>query len=220
MKFWGPITQRLFYFSGLRLKWGDTHLTLHDTIGDIVLKVDLRIIKQRYNVENEVGVAEAAEESPGKVKFNSDRCKVLIESKVIIDRFILDGCHIDNVDSLQICGIEVYFIKLELQDNGVYIGTQHYHSVVNASLNSFEKYTELAFNLLCFRDRCIEIYNIYENHLASFRGQQKSAKRPAPRPIDDDISTKQTWIRGSWNPPGTTKTPPTPEPSNLYAQEQ
>ena len=109
-------------------------------------------IKQRYNVENEVGVAEAAEESPGKVNFNSDRCKVLIESKVIVDRFILDGCHIDNVDSLQICGMEVYFIKLELQDNGLYIGTQHYHSVVNASLNSLEKYMELAFNLLCFRD--------------------------------------------------------------------
>ncbi|KAG2195016.1 hypothetical protein INT47_005616, partial [Mucor saturninus] len=52
---------------------------MHDTISDIVLKVDVRIIhdsiKQRYNVENEVGVAEAAEENPGKVKFHSDRCK-------------------------------------------------------------------------------------------------------------------------------------------------
>lgn len=140
VKFWDPIKQRLFYFSGLRLKWGDTHLTLHDTIGDMVLKVDLRIIhnsvKQRYNVENEVGVAEAAEENPGRAKFNSDRCKVLIESKAIVDRFILNGCHIDNVDSLQICGKEIYFIKLELRDNGLYTGTQHYHSVVDASLNS------------------------------------------------------------------------------------
>lgn len=96
VKFWGPITQRLFYFSGLRLKWGDTHLTLHDTIGYIVLKVDLRIIhdsmKQRCNVENEVGVAEAAEENPGKLKFNSDHSKVLIESKAMVDRFVLDSC--------------------------------------------------------------------------------------------------------------------------------
>ncbi|KAG2195018.1 hypothetical protein INT47_005618 [Mucor saturninus] len=170
-------------------------------IGDIVLKVDLRIIhdsiKQRYNVENEVGVAEAAEESPGKVKFSSDRCKVLIESKVIVDRFILDSCHIDNVDSLQICGMEIYFIKLELRDNGLYTKTQHYHSVIDASLNSLEKYMELARNLLCFRDRCIEIYYIYENHLAASRGQQMSAKRPAPQPIDDDISTKHTLIRSS-----------------------
>lgn len=224
MKFWGPITQRLFYFSGLRLKWGDTHLTLHDTIGDMVLKVDLRIIhdsiKQRHNFENEVGVAEAAEENPGSAKFNSDRCKVLIESKAIVDRFILDGCPIDNVDSLQICGMEAYFIKLELQDNGLYIGTQHYHSVVDASLNSLKKYMELAFNLLCFKDRCIEIYNVYENHLLSSRGQQKSTKRPAPQLIDDEISTKQTWIRGTWNPPRTTKTSPPPEPHNLYFKEQ
>ncbi|KAI7898204.1 uncharacterized protein BX663DRAFT_533437 [Cokeromyces recurvatus] len=194
VKFWGPITQRLFYFSGLRLKWGDMHLTLHDTIGDMVLKVDLCIIhdsmKQRYNVENEIGVIEAAEENPGSIKFNSDQCKVLIESKAIVGRFILNSCHIDNVNSLQICGMEIYFIKLELRDN-----------VVDASLNSLEKYKELAFNLLCFKDQCIEIYNIHKNHLISSRGQQKSTKSRAPRPIDDEVSTKQTWIRGSWNPP-------------------
>lgn len=105
VKFWGQITQRLFYFSGLRFKWGDTHLTLHDTIGDVVLKADLRTlhdnIKQRYNVESEAGVAEAAEKNPGAVKFKSNRSKVLIESKAVIDRSILDGYHIDNVDSLR-----------------------------------------------------------------------------------------------------------------------
>ncbi|KAI7891392.1 uncharacterized protein EV154DRAFT_563333 [Mucor mucedo] len=57
------------------------------------------------------------------------------------------------------------------------------------------------------KDRCIEIHNIYDNHLAASRGHQKSAKRSAPEPIDDAISTKQTWIRGSWNPPRTAKTP-------------
>lgn len=79
---------------------------------------------------------------------------------------------------------------------------------------------ELAFNLLRFKDRCIEINNVYENHLLSSRGQQKSAKPPAPQPIDDELSTKQTWIRGSWSPPRTRKTPPPPEPSNFYFKEQ
>ncbi|KAI9481531.1 MAG: hypothetical protein EXX96DRAFT_595278 [Benjaminiella poitrasii] len=155
VKFWGPIT----------------HLTLHDASGNRMLKVDIRIIhasiKQRCNVENEVGVAEVSEENLRGV---------LIESKAIIGRFILNGCRINNADSLQICGMVVYFIKLELRDNGLYTETQHYHSV--------------------------------------------SAKRPAPQLIDDEISTKQTWIRGSWNPPRTTKTPPPPEPSNLYFKQQ
>ena len=72
---------------------------------------------------------------------------------------------------------------------------------------------------LAFRDRCIEIYNIYENHLQSSRGQQESAKRSAPQTIDHDMSTKHSWIRGSWYCPRTTKTPPLLEPGNLCAQE-
>ncbi|CEG73315.1 hypothetical protein RMATCC62417_08724 [Rhizopus microsporus] len=190
----------------------------------MVLKVNLYIlhdsIKQRYNVENEVGVAKAAEEHSGSIKFISDRYKVLIESKAIVSKFILSGCLIDDIDSLQICGMEVYFINLGLRDNSLYTETQHYHSVVDASLNSLEKYMELAFNLLRFKDRCIEINNVYENHLLSSRGQQKSAKPPAPQFIDDKLSTKQTWIRGSWSPPRTRKTPPPPEPSHLYFKEQ
>ena len=63
------------------MKRGDTHLTMVDTVKDMTLKVDLRIvhnsIKQRYNVEKKVGVADTAEEHPGDMKFNGDRCKVL-----------------------------------------------------------------------------------------------------------------------------------------------
>ncbi|KAG1443983.1 hypothetical protein G6F56_010473 [Rhizopus delemar] len=219
VKFWGVVIERLFFFTGLRLKWGDTHLTLIDTVKDMSLKVDLRIlhdgIKQRYNIENEVGVVEVAEEDPGDAKFNGDRCKVLIENKAIIDRYLLDGCFVDSVDSLQICGLEIFLINLTLEDQGLYVGTQFYHSVVNNSLDSLEKYMELAFTLLCFRDNCVEINNKYESHIISLRTQKKSAKRPASQIMDDGLTTKQTWIRGSWNPPRTTKSQPPPEPSKL-----
>lgn len=50
-----------------------------------------------------------AEESPGDVKYNQDRCKVLLENKALVDKYLKDGCHIDNVDSIQICGLEVSF---------------------------------------------------------------------------------------------------------------
>ncbi|KAI8967394.1 hypothetical protein BDF20DRAFT_900835 [Mycotypha africana] len=46
--------------------------------------------------------------------------------------------------------------------------------------------------------------------------KKKSAKRPASQMVHDDLSTKQTWIRGSWNPPRTAKTSPPAEPSNLF----
>lgn len=85
---------------GYDLNGGDTHLTIHDTLSNFPMKVDMRIIhdriRQRYNVEEEVGVFEAEEEA-ANVKFTNDRCKLMIESKLIIDRFLLDGCLIDSV---------------------------------------------------------------------------------------------------------------------------
>ncbi|KAI8967393.1 hypothetical protein BDF20DRAFT_900833 [Mycotypha africana] len=93
VKFWGVVIERLFHFTDLRLKWGDTYLTLADTIKNMPLKVDLRIlhdgIRQRYNVKNEVGVAEVSDEDPGDAKFTSDRCKLLIESKSINQRKLM-----------------------------------------------------------------------------------------------------------------------------------
>lgn len=44
------------------------------------------ILRQRYNVER-------AED----VKFNSDRCKVLIENKVVVDKFLME----DHVQSIR-----------------------------------------------------------------------------------------------------------------------
>lgn len=104
------------------------------TIKDLAFKVDMRIlhdrISQRYNVESEVGVVETAEEDPEDDKLNSDRCKVLIENKAVVDKFPMEDCFADNVDSLQICGL----------DQGLYVGTQLYHAANDNSLNNFGKY--------------------------------------------------------------------------------
>ncbi|CEP11105.1 hypothetical protein [Parasitella parasitica] len=79
VKVWGVVTERLFHGTNLHLKWGDTHLTVHDTVSDLLLKVDLGIlhdkVRQRYNFETDVGVFEAAEEEPGNVKYIGDRCR-------------------------------------------------------------------------------------------------------------------------------------------------
>lgn len=83
-----------------------------------------------------MGVVEVAEKNPGDTKFNGDRCKVLIENKAIIDRYLLDGCFVDSIGSLQICGLGIFLINVTLQDQGLYVGTQFYHSVVNNSLDT------------------------------------------------------------------------------------
>ncbi|KAL4205793.1 hypothetical protein AB4K20DRAFT_1871885 [Rhizopus microsporus] len=91
---------------------GDTYLTLHDTIKDLAFKADMRIlhdrVSQHHNVEIEVGTVEAAEEDSGDVKFNRDRCKMLIQNKAVVDRYLMKDCFVDNDDSLQICSLEVF----------------------------------------------------------------------------------------------------------------
>ncbi|KAG1131418.1 hypothetical protein G6F61_006652 [Rhizopus arrhizus] len=85
IKFWGPVLERLFIGTILRLKWDDTLLTMKDISNDNGFKIDLRVINnkavQRYNKESEVTVTEAAKNNPGLFKFMSDRCKLLSGNK-------------------------------------------------------------------------------------------------------------------------------------------
>ncbi|KAI8882767.1 hypothetical protein K501DRAFT_295054 [Backusella circina FSU 941] len=112
---WGITTERLFYFTGLHLKC------------------------QRYNVESEMRVTEAA-----RLRFRS---------------------------------LFFFFINLALQDQGLYVGIQFYHAVIDTSLNNIDKYVELTIHLLCFKDSYLAISNKYEEHLISVRSQTKSAER-------------------------------------------
>lgn len=133
---------------------GDTHLTMKDTINGS-LKVDLRVINdklvQKTNQETEVCITEASKEHPSELKFHADRCKIQVENKVVIDNYIQSGCNIDSVDSIQICGLELFIVNLTLKVPGLYVGNEIYHVTVNKSLSNLSKYLDLALQLLCFR---------------------------------------------------------------------
>ncbi|KAG0738530.1 hypothetical protein G6F57_000178 [Rhizopus arrhizus] len=142
IKFWGPVLKRLFIDTALRLKWGDTLLTMKDISNDNGFKIDLRVINdktvQRYNKESEVTVAEAAKNDPGLFKFMSDRCKLLSKNKVIIDNFLHDSDDIDTVYSIQFCGLEMMIMSLSLSANGLYIGHETYHiQLVNVKSKNY-----------------------------------------------------------------------------------
>ncbi|KAI8051705.1 hypothetical protein BDF21DRAFT_441288 [Thamnidium elegans] len=194
VKFWGVIAKRLFYESNLRLKWSDTQLALYNTISDVRLKVDRRIlndkINQRYNIENDISVMD--------VKFVSDRCKLSIENKTIIDKFLLDGVKITSIDSLQIPGLDFFFFLLTL----VLQNSKKYK--IDNTMKNIEKYMDLATNLLCFRDECVFTSN---------------NKRPIDDLRDDELTVKQESIRDTWIPPRTPKSPPSEVPRHLWKEE-
>ncbi|KAG2204331.1 hypothetical protein INT47_009373 [Mucor saturninus] len=118
VKFWDPVMERFFTGTGLRLKWSDMILTMDDMTSVGHFKVDMRVINdsmiQRLNNEKDLAVAEAAKRDPGVSKYQSDRCKLLCESKVIIDNFVAKGRDLNSVYSIKFRGLEMMIISLSL----------------------------------------------------------------------------------------------------------
>ncbi|KAI9315774.1 hypothetical protein BX666DRAFT_1860649, partial [Dichotomocladium elegans] len=133
-KLWSPIMEKLFAGSSLRLKWGDTKLSLADIEATNDLKPDLRILQdeivQRYNRETDIAAFEVSKEDPGVQKFQSDHCKLMLECKTIIDMYISKGFDVDNVDCIQICGLDIIISNLCLSAPGLYIGNELFYGSI------------------------------------------------------------------------------------------
>ncbi|CAO3665571.1 unnamed protein product [Rhizopus stolonifer] len=225
IKLWGPVLEKLFIGTGLRLKWGDTLLTMKDVSNDNRFKVDLRVINdktvQRYNEESEVTIAEASKSDPGLLKFMSDRCKLLSENKVIIDNFRHDSDDIDTVYSIQFCGLEMMIISLSLSANGLYISNEAYHVQLDNSLQRFPIYLETVFQLLCFRNEVIGTSNVHNNIKSTSASKRNSVKGhkydKGSKTAPINLSTL-SWTRGNWAPPRRKDSLLPPIPSKLVSQ--
>lgn len=64
---------------------------------------------------------ETTEEDAENCKFISDRCKLSIGNKIIIDNCLLDCALTSFVKSLQISGFTIYFISTSLEEPGFYV---------------------------------------------------------------------------------------------------
>ncbi|CAO3659272.1 unnamed protein product [Rhizopus stolonifer] len=169
-------------------------------------------VKKSVNLETDVGVMEGAEEQSGDAKYISDRCKVLVESKVMIDKFPLDECLIGSIDSLQICGLEIYFVNISL----TVPGTQFYRGSIGNSLSDIIHYLDLAIHLLCLRNQYVSVMNQYEDYLSNSRSRNSSAKRSYGQLPKEDFVVKQECVRGLWKSPRTSKTPPPLKPDDSF----
>ncbi|KAL7326746.1 hypothetical protein PS15p_209036 [Mucor circinelloides] len=218
MKFWSSFLGRFFVKSGLKLKWGDTHL---NNKGDESrsLKVDLRVLDdeviQRYNQETEVAVAEFAKSLPGYAKFTSDRSKLQIEAKVVIDNHIRNDTNITSVESLQICGLEVFITNLKLESPGLYVGNEIYHHQIDASLFRFGEYLGLIAHLLCFRDNTIQLQNKTNRCRLNKQLQKNSAKSTTAKMNSSLVLLKSFTRGGTWLMPRNAKSPLSPPPSDI-----
>ncbi|KAI9258810.1 hypothetical protein BDA99DRAFT_514247 [Phascolomyces articulosus] len=224
VKFWGPLLERLFVGTGLRLKWGDTVLTMKDIGTNGNFKVDMRVLNdamvQRYSEEGDLMVAEAAKGDPGSFKYQSDRCKLFSESKVIIDNLLLDNHDVDTLYCIQFCGLEMMIMSLSLPVNGLYVGNEVYHVHLDDRLQSYHNYLQTVTQLLCFRDEAVKVCNASDNLKSSKKSKRTSVKGNKYNSATKDkhsILPKSWWVRGTWIPPRQKDSPPPSIPNNLVS---
>ncbi|KAI8061286.1 hypothetical protein BDF21DRAFT_455659 [Thamnidium elegans] len=133
-KLWAPVMERLFICSGLRLTWGETKLSIDDTDAKYDLKVDLRTLHdetvQRYSKEIDTSVLESAKGGPNVQKYQSNHYKLMIKCKTIIDTYIINGFDVDDIDFVQICGLDIVISNLRLSAPGLYIGNERFYGSV------------------------------------------------------------------------------------------
>ncbi|KAI9347516.1 hypothetical protein BD770DRAFT_327602 [Pilaira anomala] len=111
------------------------------------MKVDLRILQdetvQRFNKETDTAVLEASKEDPGLLKYQSDHCKLMVECQNIIDMYIDKGHNVDNVDCLQICGLDLVILNLSLSAPGLYVANET--KLLRANKKSWTRGTWVAY---------------------------------------------------------------------------
>jgi hypothetical protein len=79
-------------------------------------------------------VTVAAKSDPGASKYQSDRCKLFSESKVITDNFLRNNHDVDIVYSIQFCGFEMMVMTLSLPNNDLYVGNEVHHVHIDKRL--------------------------------------------------------------------------------------
>ncbi|KAG1318187.1 hypothetical protein G6F62_012486 [Rhizopus arrhizus] len=115
VKLWSQILERLVRNNDLRLKWGESgfaHIEYSSYMADV------RVLVDHQDDEYEIMCAEAAKGSPSKAKFHHDHCKLLIESKDVLDNSPVAVSHIPAV---QFCGHELYEFELVLYADHFYV---------------------------------------------------------------------------------------------------
>lgn len=144
------------------------------------LKINDKII-QRYNIEHDLAVLEAAAKDSGSAKFMNDRIKISIENKVIIDNYLMDSVLVDSVNSLQVYGLSVHLLNTTLEEPGLYVTKELCNHTISKSLSSIKSYLNLALELLCFRDYCTSKSKAKNEHLVKQENQKKKNSRSTIR---------------------------------------
>ncbi|CEG79905.1 hypothetical protein RMATCC62417_14315 [Rhizopus microsporus] len=178
---------------------------MKDVATDGNFKVDMRVLNDsvvhQYNEERDLAVAEAGKNDPGSFKYQSNRCKLLSESKVIIDNSLHGKNDVDTVYPIYFCGFEIMVMSLSLSANDLYVGNEVHHIHLDDRLQRYCSYLQTATALLCFRDEAIKVSTAFDNFKSINASERTSVKYNKYNRVTNNKPVKlykSSWTRETW----------------------
>ncbi|CEJ04039.1 hypothetical protein RMCBS344292_18009 [Rhizopus microsporus] len=168
VKVWGPILESTMRDEEeIRLKWGDSVGDSSGVSESIGFKVDVRAVYDRFSARKnlkEVDTANVemarADASIGKI--TSDRTKLFIENKCVIDRLVFEGVNKEDavIPCLQITGPRATLYSVRLVANGLYVGTEERRCSLVRNGNDISNFRHVVNLLQTFRRSALSLINI------------------------------------------------------------
>ncbi|KAF7721385.1 hypothetical protein EC973_004814 [Apophysomyces ossiformis] len=131
VKVWGPILETLFRSTDLRCKWNETIASctaeaavLQEGARKMGLKADLRIVADDCacaKEEMDVSGAEMARNGAALSKINSDRIKVILGGKCILDKLLETTGRPMEIAMLHFAGLCGEVVTINLRADGLYV---------------------------------------------------------------------------------------------------
>ncbi|KAG0165142.1 hypothetical protein DFQ28_008947 [Apophysomyces sp. BC1034] len=191
VKIWGPLLESMMRDKAdLRLKWGDS-IGDSGSVSKAGFKVDVRLVQDIVSKVNNRKEQDAANVEIARLdapigKIDSDRCKLFLESKCVIDRLVqvTGDCNM-IVCGLQLAGRKITLYSTAIESNGLYVAMKEESATLPATEVDLPDLRKVYQVLSMFRTAATATADItLRNH-----------------PPHPSASTNVSYTRHTWLPP-------------------
>ncbi|KAI9480381.1 MAG: hypothetical protein EXX96DRAFT_521406 [Benjaminiella poitrasii] len=142
----------------IRLKWGERIGDSSGVSESRGFKVDVRAVYDRFSARKSLKEVDTANVEMARTdasigKITSDRTKLFIENKCVIDRSVLEGMDKEDavVPCLQIIGSRAALYSVRLVANGLYVGIEERRCSLAKNGNDIHNFRHTVNLLQAFR---------------------------------------------------------------------
>ncbi|KAI8379846.1 hypothetical protein EDC96DRAFT_114937 [Choanephora cucurbitarum] len=150
IKMWSPLIEKLFRREGLRTKWGES---MGELVDEQQSSTNMRLVAKRRKEADKADI-QVARFGSGAIKITSDKTKLFIESKMVIDHIAKEEtAKAANiiVPSLQIIGSKVALFSTKLEGNGVYVAVKEGSATIPSHMLHVKDFREVIMLLYKFK---------------------------------------------------------------------